>query len=103
MFPLDLTNHFKAALKKNLSPGYLKEDLIQLGLSEEKAAWIAGKVKNHYNTGIVPHCLQASFFPGHFFSLIAIKHGYICLLDEVTCPCMAYISVKLYDDPGLSL
>ncbi len=41
---LDCTHFFKAALKKNLSPGYLKEDLVQLGLSEDKAAWIAGKV-----------------------------------------------------------
>ena len=35
---------FKAALKKNLSPGYVKEDLVQLGLSEEKASWVAAQV-----------------------------------------------------------
>lgn len=41
---LDSAYFFKAALKKNLSPGYVKEDLTQLGLSEEKATWIASKV-----------------------------------------------------------
>lgn len=38
---------FKAALKRNLSPGHVNEDLLQLGLSEEKATLISGQWRSN--------------------------------------------------------
>ncbi len=47
--PLTTTLHFfKSALKKNLSPSYVKEDLLQLGLSEEKAEWVSTQWKANF-------------------------------------------------------
>lgn len=54
-FSLTAAHFFKAALKKNLSPGYLKEDLVQLGLSNEKAAWVAAKVAKPFVHIIMIH------------------------------------------------
>lgn len=36
---------FKAALKKNLTPSNVREDLLHLGLSEEKADWLCSRWK----------------------------------------------------------
>ncbi|XP_019855833.1 PREDICTED: COMM domain-containing protein 7-like [Amphimedon queenslandica] len=41
---------FKAALKRNLPPTQLKEDLLQLGLSEEKGSWVAAQWKTNLGT-----------------------------------------------------
>ncbi|XP_062522679.1 COMM domain-containing protein 7-like [Corticium candelabrum] len=42
-----LLTFFKAALKKNLSPTFVKEDLEQLGLAAEKATHIGSEWKSH--------------------------------------------------------
>ena len=42
-----MSNFFKAALKKNLSPGHVREDLLQLGLSEDKAEWVRAEWKTN--------------------------------------------------------
>lgn len=47
MVSLTAPNFFKAALKKNLSPGHVREDLLQLGLSEEKAEWVCTQWKSN--------------------------------------------------------
>ena len=49
MYDIDLDNQhfFKAALKKNLSPSYVREDLTHLGLSEDKAEWFCAQWKNN--------------------------------------------------------
>ena len=44
---LDSSHFFKAALKKNLSPALVREDLLHLGLSEEKADWVAEQWKTN--------------------------------------------------------
>jgi hypothetical protein len=41
---------FKAALKRNLSPQHLKEDLVQLGLSDDKGNWVASQWKANLGT-----------------------------------------------------
>lgn len=44
---LTAIHFFKAALKKNLSPSAVKEDLVQLGFSEEKAEWVCAQWKGN--------------------------------------------------------
>ncbi|KAL6076342.1 COMM domain-containing protein 7 [Balamuthia mandrillaris] len=39
---------FKGALKNNLTPAYVKEDLVQLGIAEEKAEEAAQLWKSHF-------------------------------------------------------
>ena len=55
---LNSTHFFKAALKKNLSPGYVKEDLVQLGLSEEKATNISSKVDTVWDVVHLTLCID---------------------------------------------
>lgn len=74
---------FKAALKKNLSPGYVKEDLVQLGLSEEKASWVAAQVEQGFtvcrgwgrgSTEISKHCDQLTLSLGYPNTRIEAKY-----------------------------
>ena len=44
---LTASHFFKAALKKNLSPTHVREDLLQLGLSEEKSDWVCKEWKTN--------------------------------------------------------
>lgn len=45
---LTASNFFKAALKKNLSAAHVREDLVQLGLSEGKAEWVCAQWKTNF-------------------------------------------------------
>uniref|UniRef100_A0A1X7VRJ0 COMM domain-containing protein n=1 Tax=Amphimedon queenslandica TaxID=400682 RepID=A0A1X7VRJ0_AMPQE len=44
------SSQFITALKRNLPPTQLKEDLLQLGLSEEKGSWVAAQWKTNLGT-----------------------------------------------------